>query len=160
MLLIVDEFSAIATGPRVARLVEVVRSYGASLVLAPQAYEGMGGHEAAARIVNAAHTIVLHSVPEPEPIASTAGTKIAIEASTQHDAGRSLDLGSAREQHQHKVAPNEVRALPPGMCFVIGSGKAQKIQVAPTTTTEVRRQPRPTADEPPPTPVQDDPVRL
>lgn len=160
VLLIVDEFSAIATGPRVARLVEVVRSYGASLVLAPQAYEGMGGDEAAARILNAAHTIVLHSVPEPEPIARTAGTKLAIEASTQHDAGRSLDLGSAREQHQHKVPPNEVRALPPGMCFVIGSGKAQKIQVAPTTTTEVRPRPQATTGEPPTAAVQDDPVRL
>ena len=45
--------------------------------------------------------------------------------------GRSTDVGSAREQHQHRVDPNEVRRLPPGMCFVIGSGKAQKLQIAP-----------------------------
>lgn len=128
VLLIVDEFSAIASGERVARLVEIVRSYGASLVLAPQAYEGMGGDEAAARILNAAHTIILHAVPEPEPLIRAAGTKIEIEASVQHDAGRSLDIGSARAQHQYKVSPNDVRALHPGACFVIGSGKAQKIQ--------------------------------
>ena len=131
VLLIVDEFSAIASGERVARLVEIVRSYGASLVLAPQAYEGMGGAEAAARILNAAHTILLHSVPEPEALIRAAGTRIEIEASVQHDQGRSLELGSAREQHQHKVSPNEVRQLQPGMCFVIGSGMAQKVQVAP-----------------------------
>lgn len=131
VLLIVDEFSAIASGPRVARLVEIVRSYGASIVLAPQAFEGMGGQEAAARILNAAHTILLHAVPEPEPLVRAAGTRLAIESSVQHDDGRSLDLGSAREQHQHKAPPNEVRALTPGMCFVIGSGRAQKIQVAP-----------------------------
>lgn len=59
VLLIVDECSAIASGERVARLVEVVRSYGAAVVLAPQAYDGMGGEEASKRIVNAAHTIVL-----------------------------------------------------------------------------------------------------
>ncbi|MCA1701564.1 MAG: TraM recognition domain-containing protein, partial [Actinobacteria bacterium] len=122
VLLIVDEFSAIASGERVARLVEIVRSYGASLVLAPQAYEGMGGAEAAARILNAAHTILLHAVPEPEPLIGAAGTRMEIEASVQHDRGRSLELGSAREQHQHKVSPNEVRQLQPGMCFAIGSG--------------------------------------
>ena len=132
MLLIVDEFSAIADGERMARLVEVVRSYGAAVVLAPQAYEGMGGEEAAARILNAAHTIFLHAVPDPEPIVRAAGTRIAIEQSLQHDDGRSTEIGSAREQHQHKVSPNEVRQLPPGMCFVIGSGQAQKLQVAPT----------------------------
>lgn len=141
VLLIVDEFSAIASGPRVARLVEIVRSYGASLVLAPQAFEGMGGEEAAARILNAAHTILLHAVPEPEPLVRAAGTRLAIESSVQHDDGRSLDLGSAREQHQHKVPPNEVRALTPGMCFVIGSGQAQKVQVAPVRVAARERQP-------------------
>jgi hypothetical protein len=128
----VDEFSAIADGERMARLVEVVRSYDAALVLAPQAYEGMGGEQAAARILNAAHTIFLHAVPEPEPIIKAAGTRLAIEQSLQHDAGRSTEIGSAREQHQHKVPPNEVRQLPPGMCFAIGSGRSQKLQVAPT----------------------------
>jgi hypothetical protein len=119
----------------------------------------MGGPEAAARILNAAHTILLHSVPEPEALIRAAGTKIEIEASVQHDAGRSLDLGSAREQHQYKVSPNEVRALAPGMCFVIGSGQAQKIQVAPTTR-EARHQPRTRTNGQPSAAVQDDPVRL
>ena len=132
VLLIVDEFSAIATGEDVARVIETVRSYGASFVLAPQAYEGMGGPEAAARIVNAAHTILLHAVPEPDRLVSAAGTRMGIESSIQHDQGRALDLGSAREQHQLRVDPNEVRRLQPGMCFAIGSGQAQKLQIAPT----------------------------
>jgi len=157
VLLIVDEFSAIASGERVARLVEIVRSYGASLVLAPQAYEGMGGDEAAARILNAAHTIILHAVPEPEPLIRAAGTKIEIEASVQHDAGRSLDIGSARAQHQYKVSPNDVRALQPGACFVIGSGKAQKIQVAPTSTTGSPREPQMGSEE---LPAPDPPVDI
>ena len=143
VLLIVDEFSAIADGDRMARVVEVVRSYGASVVLAPQAYEGMGGEQAAARILNAAHTIFLFQVPSPEQIVRAAGTRIAIEQSRQHDDGIALDLGSAREQHQHKVPPNDVRALPPGMCFAIGSGKAQKIQIAPLKTERVTTPQRP-----------------
>lgn len=132
VLMIVDEFSAIATGDDIARMVETVRSYGASFVLAPQAYEGMGGPDAAARIVNAAHTILLHAIPEPESLVSAAGTRMGVESSIQHDQGYALDLGSAREQHQHRVDPNDVRRLQPGMCFVIGSGQAQKLQIAPT----------------------------
>ena len=90
----------------------------------------MGGPEASARILNAAHTIFLHAVPDPEPIVKAAGTRLAIEQSLQHEAGRSTDIGSSRQQHQHKADPNEVRRLPAGMCFAIGSGKAQKLQIA------------------------------
>ncbi len=125
VLLIVDEFSAIADGERMARMVEVVRSRGAAVVLAPQCYDGMGGPEASARILNAAHTIVLHAVPEPEPIVKAAGTRMATEWSLQHERGLSTDVGSTRTQHQLRVDPNEVRRLSPGMCFVIGDCKGQ-----------------------------------
>lgn len=138
VLMIVDEFSAIATGDHIARMIETVRSYGASFVLAPQAYEGMGGPDPAARIVNAANTILLHRVPEPDRLVSAAGTRMGIESSLQHDQGRALDLGSAREQHQLRVDPNEVRRLTPGMCFAIGQGQAQKLQIAPTGTEAAR----------------------
>jgi hypothetical protein len=130
VLLIIDEFSAIADGERTARLVETVRSYGAAVVLAPQCYHGMGGDDASARILNAAHTIILHAVPDPEPIIKAAGTRMATEYSVQHEHGLSTDVGSTRLQHQHRVDPNEVRRLPFGMGFVIGDGKGQKVQIA------------------------------
>jgi hypothetical protein len=129
VLLIIDEFSAIADGERVARMIEVVRSHGAAVVLAPQAFEGMGGPEASARILNAAHTILLHAVPDPEPIVKAAGTRLAIEQSLQHQDGLSTDIGSSRQQHQLKADPNEVRRLQTGMCFALGSGQAQKLQI-------------------------------
>lgn len=130
----------IANGERMARMVEVVRSYGAAVVLAPQAFEGMGGPEAAARILNAAHTIILHAVPDPDAIIKAAGTRMATEWSLQHERGISTDVGSTRTQHQMRVDPNEVRRLQPGMGFVIGNGKGQKLQIAAT----------PRADDPPP----------
>lgn len=68
--------------------------------------DAKGDLRTAARILNAAHTILLHSVPEREALTRAAGTRIEIEASVQHDQGRSLKLGSAREQHQHKVSSN------------------------------------------------------
>jgi Cdc6-like AAA superfamily ATPase len=130
VLLIIDEFSAIADGERVARMIEVVRSHGAAVVLAPQAYEGMGGEQASARILNAAHTVLLHAMPDPEPIVKAAGTRLVVEQSLQHQAGVSTDLGSSRQQHQLKADPNDVRRLREGMCYVLGSGRAQKVQVA------------------------------
>jgi hypothetical protein len=136
VLLIIDEFSAIAGGERVARMIEVVRSYGAAVVLAPQAYEGMGGEQASARILNAAHTILLHAVPDPEPIVKAAGTRLVVESSLQHQDGLSTDLGSSRQQHQLRADPNDVRRLREGMCFVLGNCKAQKVQIAPTLPLE------------------------
>jgi hypothetical protein len=130
VLLIVDEFSAIADGERMARMVEVVRSFDASVVLAPQCIEGMGGPEATARIMNAAHTVLLHAVPDPEPVIKAAGTKMATEISLQHERGLSTDIGSTRQQHQYRVDPNEVRRLPEGMCVVIGNGDGETVQIA------------------------------
>ncbi|MGH2821479.1 MAG: type IV secretory system conjugative DNA transfer family protein, partial [Thermoleophilaceae bacterium] len=136
VLLIIDEFSAIADGERVARMIEVVRSYGAAVVLAPQAYEGMGGEQASARVLNAAHTVLLHAVPDPEPIVKAAGTRLVVESSLQHQDGLSTDLGSSRQQHQLRADPNHVRRLREGMCFVLGNGKAEKVQIAPTPPLE------------------------
>ncbi len=164
VLLIIDEFSAIADGERVARMIETVRSYGAAVVLAPQAFEGMGGPEASARILNAAHTILLHQVPDPEPIVKAAGTRLAIEQSLQHEAGLSTDIGSARQQHQLKADPNEVRRLQAGMCYALGSGKAQKLQVAAVPSAvrgELVYPSEPRAEVPDELPPDDDePLRL
>jgi len=163
VLLIVDEFSAIADGERMARMVEVVRSYGAAVVLAPQAFEGMGGPEAAARILNAAHTVILHAVPDPDAIIKAAGTRMATEWSLQHERGISTDIGSTRTQHQMRIDPNDVRRLSPGMCFVIGNGKGQKLQIAappraddPPDRVDIFAEPVWTTDDPGP----EGPVRL
>jgi Cdc6-like AAA superfamily ATPase len=122
VLLIIDEFSAIADGERVARMIET--------------YEWMGGEQASARILNAAHTILLHAVPDPEPIVKAAGTRLVVESSLQHQDGLSTDLGSSRQQHQLRADPNHVRRLTEGMCFVLGNGRAQKVQIAPTPPLE------------------------
>ncbi len=156
VLLIIDEFSAIADGERTARMVETVRSYGAAVVLAPQCYYGMGGDEASARILNAAHTVILHAVPDPEPIIKAAGTKMATEHSVQHERGLSTDVGSTRAQHQMRVDPNDVRRLREGMCFVIGNGRAQKIQIKPAPGGPTPA-PSPNILAPPPHETDDDP---
>src|SRR4051812_46583038 len=63
VLLIVDEFSAIAqAGTSLVDVVERTRGFGVAAILSPQVVEGMGGPEAAARIIGSAHTILLHQV--------------------------------------------------------------------------------------------------
>lgn len=131
VLLIIDEFSAIADGERTARMVETVRSHRGAVVLAPQSLDGLGGPEAASRILNAAHTIFLHAVPDPDPIIKAAGTRLVTEWSMQHEGGLPTDLGSSRIQHQLRVDPNEVRRLGPGMCIAIGNGRGEKLHIAP-----------------------------
>jgi hypothetical protein len=162
VLLVVDEFSAIADGERVARMIEVVRSYGGAVVLAVQAYEGMGGEQAAARILNAAHTVFLHAIPDPELIVRVAGTRLAIESSYQHERGLLTDFGSSRQQHQLRADPNDVRRLREGMCFAIGSGRAQKVQIAavPDRLAPPRAAVRDRARTAPSDPGPEDPIRL
>jgi hypothetical protein len=130
VLLIVDEFSAIAqAGTSLVDVVERTRGFGVAAILSPQVVEGMGGPEAAARIIGSAHTILLHQIPMPEAIVKVAGTRLVMETSVQHDHGRATGLGSARLQHAFKVDPNEVRRLPVGVCFAIRAGQAATVRV-------------------------------
>jgi hypothetical protein len=128
-LLIVDEFSALASGAGMASRVEQARGFNTSLVLAPQVVAGMGDETEAARILGSVETIVCHRVNTPETIIELAGTRRAMEYSTQYATEGATGSGSARIQHQFKIEPNKVRALEPGNAFLISRGKAMKIAV-------------------------------
>lgn len=128
-LLIVDEFSALATGSGMAGRVEQARGFNTSLVLAPQVVAGMGDETEAARILGSVETVICHRVNTPEEIIALAGTRKAMEYSSQYALEGSTGQGSARVQHQFKVEPNKVRALAPGAAFVISRGRAMKIGV-------------------------------
>jgi hypothetical protein len=136
-----------------ARMVEGVRSYGAA-VLVPQALKGQGWSQAAARILNASHTVILHAVPDPDAIIKAAGTRMATERSLQHERGISTDVGSTRTQHQTRIDLNGVRRLGPGMCFLISNGRARSCRpqrhartIHPTASTSA-----PSPSGPPMTP--------
>ncbi len=128
-LLIVDEFSALATGSGMAGRVEQARGFNMSLVLAPQVVAGMGDETEAARILGSVETVICHRVNTPEEIIALAGTHRAMEYSSQYALEGATGQGSARIQHQFKVEPNKVRALEPGVAFVISRGKAMKVSV-------------------------------
>ncbi len=134
-LLIVDEFSALASSAGMAGRVEQARGFNTSLVLAPQVVAGMGDDDEAQRILGSVETIICHRVNTPEPVIALAGTRKAMEYSSHYAQEGATGEGSARVQHQFKVEPNKVRALAPGQAYVISRGQAMKIVVlrAPET---------------------------
>jgi len=128
-VLIVDEFSSLAQGAGMASRIEQARGFNTSLILAPQVVAGMGDETEAARILGSVETVVCHRVNTPEDIISIAGTRRAVEYSTRYATEGATGEGSARVQHQYKVDPNKVRALPVGHAYVISRGKAMKVAI-------------------------------
>jgi hypothetical protein len=137
-LLIVDEFSAIAEAARVVELVERVRSYNVAVVLAPQVEEGMGGDNAAERIVQNVELVFCHALKRPESIIALAGTRREVEWSHQHLDELTTGVGTGRAQHVYKVDPNKVRALKPGECYLLRAGQAAALKIAQAPTEIVR----------------------
>lgn len=134
-VLIVDEFSALAQAGGMAARIEQARGFNTSLILAPQVVAGMGDPQQAARILGSVETVVCHRVNTPEDIIALAGTRRAVEYSAHYESEGATGEGSARIQHQYKIDPNRVRALPPGHAYIINHGRAMKVAMlrAPDT---------------------------
>ena len=132
VLLIVDEFPAIQADADAAGLVERLRSFGCSVALSAQSYEGLGAGRH--RIVNAARSLILHSCPEAEELIKLAGTLQAHAVTTQIDhrvgpTGR----GSATPEQRFRVDPNLLGRLQEGEAFVVSQRRAQLVRVAMRT---------------------------
>jgi hypothetical protein len=137
VLLIVDEFSALAIGGTdAASLFERVRSYSASVVVTSQSYAGLG--QGADRILGAAATVLLHQCPDPETLIARAGT--APDVLLRRSAVERLGLGGVKsyatgqvayaETDRFKVRPEVVQQLQPGECVAICGGDALRLRVS------------------------------
>jgi hypothetical protein len=127
--LIVDEFSSLAQSASMAARVEKARGFLASLILAPQVVEGMGGVEETARILGSVDTVIAHRVNTPDQIVALAGTRQVPKLSTRiAEDGVTRDR-SFHSEHELKIDPNKVRGLDPGTAYLINHGHAMKIQV-------------------------------
>ncbi len=132
VLLVVDEFSAIATaGKGLVDVVERMRAFGVAAVLCPQLAEGMGGAQASARLIGSARTILLHAMPTPERFVEAAGGRRVAQTTRQLEGDAPTGRSSTRPGREQRVDADEVRRLKPGQCFAISSGLALKLQVAP-----------------------------
>jgi len=118
-MLIIDEFSSLAQNAGMAARIEQARGFNTSLILAPQVTAGIGDEQETARILGSVETIICHRVNTPEEIINLAGTRKTIEYSTHYATKGPTGQGSARIQHQYKIDPNKVRALPAGHAYII-----------------------------------------
>jgi hypothetical protein len=138
VLLVVDEFSALESTSDAAHLFERLRSFGASVLVSSQGYAGLGA--AADRILDAAHTLVLHRCGEPERLIARAGTVSRLDHTRYVDAVSGAPAAGSREgavtrREQWRVRPNDVRQLPVGEAVVISGGRAARVRVALVTPT-------------------------
>jgi conjugal transfer pilus assembly protein TraD len=131
-VLIVDEFSSLAQSADMAARVEKARGFNTSLVLAPQVVEGMGGEQETARILGSVETVIAHRVNTPDEIVALAGTRKIPELTTRLAEDGLTRERSVRMEHQLTIDPNKVRALDPGMAYLISHGRAMKIHIPQT----------------------------
>ena len=136
VLLIVDEYSAISEGTDAANLFERVRSFGGSVVVSTQSYSGLGDRRESERILDAAHTLIVHRCPDPERLVQRAGTYRRPERSIHIGREGPTGEGSVRIQDAFKASPDAARQLGVGEVFVIAEGRAHKVQVVPMDVCE------------------------
>lgn len=135
VLLIVDEFPAIQTDADAAGLVERLRSFGCSVALSAQSYDGLG--KGKQRIISAARSLILHSCPEAEEIIKLAGTWQAYAVTTQIDTEQGpTGRGSATPEQRFRVDPNLLGSLGEGEAFVVSQRRAQLVRVARNPLSE------------------------
>lgn len=127
--MIVDEFPALQKHADVAGLIERLRSFGCSVALTAQSYEGLGDDKD--RIISAARSVIAHSSPNAEEIVRLAGTHEAFAMTHQVDYQVGpTGLGSARAEQRFRVDPNLLGSLQEGEAFVISQRRAQLVRVA------------------------------
>ncbi len=136
VLLVIDEFSAVADRVQVSMLMERSRSLGVSVVVAGQSWIGLGPTEDERKrlLSAAAGGVVLLGTPTPEELAMSGGTGVAVETGTKRlqDGGWG-DEGTGRAQRAMVVDPDWVRSLArnPGGAVYVVNGVATWGQVAP-----------------------------
>jgi hypothetical protein len=94
----------------------------------------MGGQEETARILGSVETVIAHRVNTPDQIVALAGTRRVPQLTTRLAEDGLTRERSVRMEHQSTIDPNKVRALNPGMAYLISHGRAMKIQIPQTPT--------------------------
>jgi hypothetical protein len=132
-LLILDEFSALASGVDSAiNLAERVRDVGVQVVVAAQSVEGLGDHRQAPRLLAAcAGGIVVHQCPDPERLLALAGQERVLEHNWELDFYGPRGFAKARMGERPRVDPEAVRQAEPGEAWVIQAGQSIHLRVLP-----------------------------
>jgi hypothetical protein len=132
-LLILDEFSALASGVDSAiNLAERVRDVGIQLIVAGQSVEGLGTDYQARRLLaSCAGGVIVHQCPDPEPLLALAGTVRQVEQNWELDRYGPRGYGKVRMTQRARIDPDHVRAARPGEAWIIQAGRTIHLHVLP-----------------------------
>jgi hypothetical protein len=132
-LLILDEFSALASGVDSAiNLAERVRDVGVQVVVAAQSVEGLGDQRQAPRLLaSCAGGVIVHQCPDPERLLALAGVVRELEQNLELDRYGPRGLAKVRIGQRPRIDPEQVRAAQPGEAWVIQAGRAIHLRVLP-----------------------------
>jgi hypothetical protein len=128
-LFIIDEYSALRMKMSAVNLAERLRSYGATVIVAAQSYEGLGKDEEAQRLLGAANFLILHRTNNPLKLSSRAGMEQQTDMRWSMEPGRPTSYGSASLRQRYRIEPEQVMSLQNGEAFVISRGERLKIRV-------------------------------
>jgi Cdc6-like AAA superfamily ATPase len=129
VVLVLDEFSAIANAFEMDRMAEELRSFNVSLIFVPQSIEGMGSENQRWRLFKAARLKVVHRYEDPLPLVEVVGRKRVPEFSLALDD--ETERGDRLSWVERwKVPPEWILNLEDGEAVAIREGSGTKVKVA------------------------------
>lgn len=131
VVLVLDEFSAIAGAFEMDRLAEELRSFNVCLVFVPQSLEGMGSEDQRLRLLKSARLKVVHRYEDPEPLVALAGRRRVADFSLGLDGERSDEEDRVRWVDRWRVEPEAILGLGVGEAMVFREGAASRVAVEP-----------------------------
>jgi hypothetical protein len=133
-LLIVDEFSALAGGRRMAiDLLERGWGAGAGVVLAGQSTAALGDEDERARLLAAASAVIAFRSPQPAELAALAGSTREAEAAWQLDGEDLTGRQTVTMRSRARVDQDQVRAAGVGEAQIIAGGRVERVRIVKTT---------------------------
>jgi hypothetical protein len=136
--LLVDEFSAITGGRETAiQLTERVRDAGCAVYLSAQSVDGLGDERQQARLVGACSGgLLLHAMPDPEPLLRAAGVVKVVEQTWRLDPDGPTGNSSARIGERPRIEAGAVQQAREGEAWLIARGRYEHLMVARTRISD------------------------
>jgi hypothetical protein len=136
--LLFDEFSAIAGGREAAiQLTERVRDAGCAVYLSAQSADGLGDERQQARLLGACSGgLLLHAMPDPEPLLRAAGVVKVVEQTWRLDPQGPTGNSSARIGERPRIEAGAVQQAREGEAWYIARGRYEHLMVARTRISD------------------------
>ena len=131
VVLVMDEFSAIAHAFPMDRIAEELRGFNVCLVFVPQSLEGMGSEQQSTRLVQSVRLKMIHRYEGPQPLLELAGKVLVPEYS--------IGIADDGEQEGERLRWVEKWCVPPEVMLGLGVGEAVVIREGGAVTVQVER---------------------